>query len=305
MTASPCSWPLHCRAALVEAILAAANRFPRPGQDKANRIHDVRKTLKGAAGLARLFTPLVGAPASRVLSALEAARRSVGRARDLDILPGVLERLKGPARAQEALLAVIAEQREAERRAHREIDVRGLAAQLRGLARSVQAWDAETADVEPLLLAVRRTYRAARRLGHKALASRDAGDLHALRVRVVDLSYQLTAFEPAWPAMFQAMERELQRLRKALGDHNDLTVLAEFARGRPELPPEEAEGLLALIARRRRPLERRAGEQFARLFSERPGAFERRIAAYLERPQQKPNAPARPTAKRPASRPQG
>ncbi|MGD0764554.1 MAG: CHAD domain-containing protein [Roseiarcus sp.] len=299
MTASPRSWPLHCRAALVEAILAAADQFPHPGQDKANRIHDVRKTLKGAAGLARLFTPLVGAPASQVLGALEAARRSVGRARDLDILPGVLERLKGPARAQEILLAVIAEQREAERRAHRDIDVRGLAAQLRDLARSVETWDAETADVEPLLLAVRRTYRAARHLGHKALASRAAGDLHALRVRVVDLSYQLAAFEPAWPAMFQAMERELHRLRQALGDHNDLTVLAEFARGCAELPDGEAEALLALIARRSRPLERRVNERFSRLFSERSGAFERRIAAYLERPRRKP------TARRPASRPQG
>jgi CHAD domain-containing protein len=305
MTASPRSWPLHCRAALIEAILAAAEQFPHAGEDKANRIHDVRKTLKGAAGLARLFTPMVGAPADHVLRALEAARRSVGRARDLDILPGLLERLKASTRAREALLAAIAEQREAERRAHRAIDVRGLAAQLRGLARSVEAWDVETENVEPLLLAVRRTYRAARRLGHKALASRAASDLHALRVRVVDLSYQLAAFEPAWPAMFQAMERELHRLRKALGDHNDLTVLAEFARNRPELPAEDVAGLIALIARRRRPLERRAGEQFSRLFSERPGAFERRIAAYLERPQQKPPAPARPTARRRASRPQG
>jgi hypothetical protein len=99
--------------------------------------------------------------------------------------------------------------------------------------------------------------------------------------------------------MFQAMERELHRLRQALGDHNDLTVLAEFARGCAELPDGEAEALLALIARRSRPLERRVNERFSRLFSERSGAFERRIAAYLERPRRKP------TARRPASRPQG
>ncbi len=298
MTASPRSWPLHCRAALVEAIVAAADHFPHPGQDKADRIHDVRKRLKGAAALARLFTPFVGAPAYQALHALGTARRSVGRARDLDILPGVLARLKGPSEARDVLLRVIAEQREAERRAHREIGVGGVSAELRALARSVQAWDVETAGAESLLLAVRRTYRAARRLGHKALASREAGDLHALRVRVVDLSHQLAAFEPAWPAMFQAMERELRRLRKALGDHNDLTLLAEFARGRPELPHQQAKGLIALIARRLRPLERRASEQFSRLFSERPGAFERRIGAYLERPQQWPTAPARRPTRR-------
>jgi CHAD domain-containing protein len=283
---------------LVKAILAAADQFPHPGQDEANRIHHVRKTLKGAAGLSRLFTPFVGAPAYQALNALNAARRSVGQARDLDVLPGVLARLKAPTETRDILLRVIAEQRQAVRRAHQQTDVGGLAAELRTLARSVEGWDAETAGAEPLLLAVRRTYRTARRLGREAQASRDAGDMHAVRARVVDLSHQLAAFEPAWPAMFQAMERELRRLRKTLGDHNDLTVLAEFARGRPELPHQQAKGLIALIARRQRPLERRASEQFSRLFSERPGAFERRIAAYLERPQQWPTAPARRPTRR-------
>jgi hypothetical protein len=44
---------------------------------------------------------------------------------------------------------------------------------------------------------------------------------------------------------------------------------------------------VALVLRRRKPLERRAAALFARLFAERPGAFARRIAAYLEHPQQK------------------
>ncbi len=298
MTASRRSWPVHCRAALVEAILAAANQFPHPGQDKADRVHDVRKTLKAAAGLARLFTPFVGAPAYQALSALEAARRSVGRARDLDVLPAVLARLNAPTRAHDILITVIAEEREAERRAHREIRAGGRSAELHALARSVESWDVATAGAEPLLVALRRTYRAARRLGHKALASRDPGDLHALRVRVVDLFYQLAAFEPAWPTMTQAMGRELHRLRTALGDHNDLAVLAEFARGRPELPGDEAEALIALISQRLRPLERRASEQFARLFGERPGAFERRLAAYLEHPQHKPGPPKRPPSRK-------
>jgi lipoprotein-anchoring transpeptidase ErfK/SrfK len=299
MTASRRSWTVHCRAALVKAILAAANQFPEPGQDKLERVHDVRKTLKGAAGLARLFTPVVGAPAYQALSALKTARRSVGRARDLDVMPGVLARLSGPTATRDVLLSAIAEQREAEREAHQEIDAPALAAELRALGRSAGAWNVETAGVEPLLLALRRTYRAARRLGHRALASREAGDLHALRVRVVDLAHQLAALEPAWPAMMQAMGRELHRLRTALGDHNDLTVLAEFARGRSKLPVDQAEALIALIALRRRPLERRAGEQFARLFRERPGAFERRIAAYLERPQHKPGASARRSTSKP------
>jgi CHAD domain-containing protein len=292
MTAARRSWPLHCRAALVASIERAADQFPHPGDDEAERIHGVRKTLKQAAGLLRLFVPLVGAPADEAVKTINATRRRVGRARDLDILPGVLAQLSGQTEAQEILLRVIAEQREAERRAHQALDVGGVAAELRALARSVEGWEAERAGVEPLLLAVRRTYRAARRLGHEAQASRDANAMHAVRARVVDLSHQLATFEPAWPDMFQATCRELQRLRKALGDHNDLAVLGEFARGRPELPRAAAEGLIALIAHRSRPLARRANEQFCRLFAERPSAFERRIAAYLEHCQRKPGARA-------------
>jgi CHAD domain-containing protein len=286
------SWRQHCRAALAGAIRLAADQFPHPGDDKAERIHDVRKTLKQAAGLSRLFIPLVGPPAAEALKTINATRRRVGRARDLDIFPGVLARLEGANEARDILLHVIADQREAERRAHGEADVAGVSAQLRALARSVEAWEGEDASAEALLVAVRRTYRAARRIGEQALSSGDAKALHALRARVVDLAHQLAAFESAWPDLFQAVCRELNRLRRTLGDHNDLSVLADFAHGRPELPAGAAEALSASIVRRRRPLERRAKVQFARLFAERARAFERRVGRYLQHPQRRPGRTA-------------
>ena len=288
------SWPQHCRAALVATIRLAADQFPRPGDDGAARIHNVRKTLKQAAGLSRLFIPLVGPPAADAVKTINATRRRVGRARDLDVLPGVLARLEGMNEVRDLLLALIADQREAERLAHGEADVVGVSAQLRGLARSVEAWSVEETGVAALLGAVRRSYRAARRDGERALASRDAKAMHDLRARVVDLAHQLGAFEAAWPDMFQATCRELQRLRRTLGDHNDLTVLADFALGRPELPAGAVEALDASIARRRRPLERRAKAQFARLFAERARAFEQRIAGYLEYPQHRPGRATKP-----------
>ena len=120
-------------------------------------------------------------------------------------------------------------------------------------------------------------------------------------MRVVDLVYQLGVFEPAWPAMMRATMRELQRLRTALGDHNDLSVLAEFAAARPELTPEQKVAVAVLIAKRRRPLARRAAQLYARLFAERPSAFERRLAAYIENPRRKPPAHRAPRAPRPAA----
>ena len=295
-------WPPHCRAALARALRLASRQFPRAGEDEATRVHEVRKTLKGAAALARLFTDFVGAPAEATLDTINAARRKVGRARDLDILPGVIATLDLPAETRDALVAVIAEQREAERRAHHDLDVGGLAAELRALADSVEAWDVEAAGATPLIAALRRTYRSARRRGEAALPSGGARELHALRVRVVDLVYQLSVFELAWPAMMRATMRELQRLRTALGDHNDLMVLAEFAAARPELTPERKVAVAVLIAKRRRPLARRAAQLYARLFAERPAAFERRLAAYIENPRRKPPAHKSPRAPRPAAK---
>jgi CHAD domain-containing protein len=276
---------------LAQAIALAARQFPRAGEDEAARVHNARKALKGAAGLARLFTGLVGPPAYGALAAIDAARKQISRARDLDVLPGVLAKIDPPARVGGALRAAIAEQRDIARRAHRESDVTGLAAELNALAAEIAAWDIEAADAAPLLAATRAAYRAARRRGEAAMATRDAGELHAFRARVVDLACQLSAFEPAWPAMMRAATRELHRLRAALGDHNDLTVLAEFARARPELTPAEADAVIALVTKRQRPLERRAARLYARLFSERPADFERRLAAYLAHPRLKPRSP--------------
>jgi len=295
------AWPPHCRAALARALRLASRQFPRAGEDEATRVHDVRKTLKAAAGLARLFADLVGAPAEATLAAINAARRKVGRARDLDILPGVLAALDPPPETRDALTAAIAEQREAERRAHHDFDVGGLAAELRALADSVEAWDVEAAGATPLIAALRRTYRSARRRGAAALPNGPPRELHGLRVRVVDLVYQLGVFEPAWPAMVRAATRELQRLRTALGDHNDLSVLAEFAAARPELTPEQKVAVAVLIAKRRRPLERRAAQLYARLFVERPSAFERRLAATIENPRRKPPAHKPARAARPVA----
>ena len=287
MSAAHRSWIAHGRLALAQSLAAAADQYPRPGADGANRIHEARRALKRAASIARLFAPIVGSPAYGALDAVDAARRQVGRVRDLDILPGVLASLKCPTATRDVLMRAIGVERGKARGDQAEVDFTRAEAALRAAAADVSGWDLGTADIEWLLQSLRLSYRAAKRSGRAAWATGDADDLHDLRARVVDLGHQCELFEAAWPAMFSAFGAELQKLRRSLGDHNDLTVLGEFALARRELPAEAAEALVALVLRRRKPLERRAAALFARLFAERPGSFARRIAAYLEHPQQK------------------
>src|SRR6266566_1890096 len=98
-------WPRHCRAALVAAVAAAARQFPRPGEEAPKRIHDVRRTLKQARAIARLFLKCVGEPARVTIAALAVTRRRVGRARDLDVMTLRLERLAPPSEIAKPLAA--------------------------------------------------------------------------------------------------------------------------------------------------------------------------------------------------------
>jgi CHAD domain-containing protein len=135
-----------------------------------------------------------------------------------------------------------------------------------------------------LLKALRAAYRSARRHGRLALASGDAHELHQLRTQVVDLGHHFIALEPVWPNMFAAIGAEFHRMRQQLGEHNDLTVLAEFAVARPDLSLVQLTDLALKIERRQKQLARRARKQFERLFAERPSALEHRLAIYLEYP---------------------
>src|SRR5271170_7728750 len=117
-------WPEYCRRRLVAAILGAADLFPHPGEDEGERIHEARKALKEARALAKLMAGVVGPPAYEALRELEAARRRMGRARDLDVMPGALASLGGrvESRVIDALGQAIVAERDHARAAHREID---------------------------------------------------------------------------------------------------------------------------------------------------------------------------------------
>lgn len=286
MTSNSDPWPEHCRRRLIAAVLDAADLFPHSGEDSGARIHDLRKALKEARAAGRLFALAIGPPAYEVVSALESTRRQMGRARDLDVMPAALAGLGTAIDGDTAarLGRAIAFEREVARHAHRNIDVAAEIARLRELARSIEAWDIGEATSAQLLKALRGAYRAARKHGRRALTRGDAHELHELRAEIVDLGHHFAALEAAWPALLTAIGAEFQRLRQSLGEHNDLTVLAEFAVGSRDLSLTQLTDLALKVERRQKQLTRRARKQFERLFADRPSALERRLAAYLEYP---------------------
>ena len=283
------AWPQHCRAALLRSVRAAAAQFPGPGEEAPERVHGVRKTLKEARAIARLFLESVGEPARVTITALAATRRQIGRARDLDVMALRLQRLAPPAEVAEPLMAAIAREREAALRARRGLAARAPRARLKAIVRRLEGWDLSEVGREEIVAAVARTYRQARRRGRLAFESDEPAALHAFRARVVDLRYQLALVACAWPEALNAQAEGLDGLRDTLGAFNDLDVLAKFAARRGALPPQALAGLADRMAARQKKLKRRARVEFERLFAETPRAFAARLSAYLARPVTKPD----------------
>ena len=282
------AWPQHCRAALVRSVGAAAARFPDPGEEAPKRVHDVRKTLKEARAIARLFLDCVGEPARVTITTLAATRRQIGRTRDLDVMTLRVQRLEPPPEVSEPLMAAIAREQEAARRARRGLSASAPRPRLNAIVRRVEGWDLSAVGTEAIVAAVARTYRQAQRRGFLAFKSEDPAASHALRARVVDLRYQLSLLSCAWPEALNAQAEALNDLREELGDFNDLHVLGTFAAEQGALPPPALEELRARMALKQNKLKRRAGVEFERLFAETPSAFAIRVAAYLDHPVTEP-----------------
>src|SRR5271157_4698252 len=112
------AWPRHCRVLLVGSATAAARQFPGRGEQAPERVHGVRKTLKEARAIARLFLPSLGEPARVTIAALAVVRRRVGRARDLDVMEARLARLAPPPEIAAPLVEAIGRERAAASRGH-------------------------------------------------------------------------------------------------------------------------------------------------------------------------------------------
>jgi CYTH domain-containing protein/CHAD domain-containing protein len=125
---------------------------------------------------------------------------------------------------------------------------------------------------------LRRSYREGRR-GMK-LSCRDpcTDNVHQWRKRVKDLWYQLRLVRKAWPQLLDETADRAHELADLLGDHHDLAVLAEDLADRGDLVRRDE--LAALIERRQGELLESALDLGARLFAEKPKAFNARVEAY-------------------------
>jgi hypothetical protein len=83
------------------------------------------------------------------------------------------------------------------------------------------------------------------------------------------------------PKLLKAQAKEAKKLSKLLGEDHDLAVLADTLRTDPQLKVLSAD-LLDVIAERRAKVLKRSRALGKRVYAEKPKAFARRFARYVE-----------------------
>jgi CHAD domain-containing protein len=279
--------PDALRAVLVERLEHAHGALQDADPSTvADAVHGARKDIKKARALLRLARP--GLAAANYRSENDALRdiaRSLTAAREADVLAEtfelVAERLVGrvPELELDALRVRTTEIAAALRPAESGGGSAGTIPEqtvsaLADAATRARTLDLDGCDTGTLVAGSVRAYARGRQALAVAHDDTTAEHLHEWRKRAKDLWYHQRLLRNAWPEVLKAQADAADRLTKLLGDDHDLAQLAEH------LPDEPA--VLEAITELRTEIQADAWQLGRRLYAEKPKAFGRRLARYLD-----------------------
>jgi CHAD domain-containing protein len=277
--------PDALRAVLVARMEHARDALRDADADgAAEAVHDARKDIKKARALLRLARP--GLPDAAYRGENDALRdiaRSLTAAREADVLAETFEliatRLVGqvPELELDALRVRVADlatsMRPAQTSGAGAIPEQTVGALDEAIARA-RALELDRCDADTLVAGSVRAYARGTRALAAARDDTSAEHLHDWRKRAKDLWYHQRLLRDAWPELLKAQAGAADRLTKLLGDDHDLAQLAEH------LPDEQP--VLDAITELRAEIQADAWWLGHRLYAEKPKAFGRRLARYLD-----------------------
>lgn len=266
----------------------ALERLENAGEeDLAAAVHGARKDLKKMRGLLRLVSHELG---KKTFEAENHRYRDAGRllsgSRDAEVKLETLTKLRHefrdlPEEAAERWAGMLETERDAIAAALRgDADGQIAAASLaigEGCER-IRNWSLRADSWALVGPGLATSYRDGRRQTNRVQTKPSVENVHDWRKRAKDLWYQLRVVRDAWPELLGETVDQAHELTDLLGDHHDLSLLADDLRSRPELgDPHRFE---AAIEKRQEDLLDRALAIGERLYAEKPKAFRRRIKRY-------------------------
>jgi triphosphatase len=179
-------------------------------------LHQLRVGMRRLRAALRAFRPILPRKeANRVRDSLRALSPTLGRARDWDVL---IARLKAARAAPKLIARVKGKRAKARQKAMRALDSKKFA-RLSRIA--LEPRDTSQSLAEFGAAALERAHRKLIRQAHWS----NAGERHALRIRVKRLRYSCEFFAPAFSKQESArFISDLKALQETLGELNDIAV---------------------------------------------------------------------------------
>jgi CHAD domain-containing protein len=265
---------------------AIAHLSGEAASDPAEAVHESRKDIKKIRSALRLAREEIGDEAwRRENDHYREVARGLSDFRDAEILvagfDGLTERL---ATEEENPFAALREQLERENREAQgdgslETTMTGAAAALVTGRPRIEALPLEGDGWELIGPGLHRTYRRGRKRLRTAREDASVANLHELRKRVKDLTYQVRLIKAADEHMLGDLADHAHDLSDHLGDDHDLALLRETVRRRriAFAGPAEKRHLLEQIDQRRGELQFAATSLADRVYSDKPKRFSKRL----------------------------
>ncbi len=249
-------------------------------------LHTARKRIKMARATLRLLHRVLPTSQYRAENErLRDAARPLSQARDAVALLQQFDRFltqRGPGHRALRGAAGLRRDLVAERRQARHVlDTRGLpnARQcLSAAAARASRWHLPGKNWSALGSGVRSSYRNGCDALEAVKRKRTDEALHEWRKQAKYLRHQLQLLQPTWPRTLKSLAAGLHELTDLLGDDHDLAVLRAKAMSNPSLARRDTgPSVFARLDTQRSSLQRRALALGARLYSDKPTKFAKRL----------------------------
>ena len=240
-------------------------------------VHEARKDMKKLRALLRLARGELGdSTFARENACFRDTARELAGARDADVM---LETLAGLTYLPAGTGWELRKRIEADRERNgagggdRDAAARRAVAMLKEARGRVSHWPLEHDSFGALEKGLEKTYRRGRKDFEKAVDEPTVESLHEWRKRAKELWYHHTLLRSVWPPVMEAAGDEAHALSDHLGDDHDLAVLAAWVEEHGGAGPD----FYNAVDRRRSELQAEAFALGARVYSEKPSAFAKRI----------------------------
>ena len=241
-------------------------------------VHEARKSFKRLRAVVRLTRDQLGDETrERENATFRDAGRELSGARDARVLVDTLDKLD--AEAFGGLRAALVADHEQATKASDRPDEEAVRSAVDEARVRVETWPLNGEEPAALASGLERIQKRGRRAYKAAAKDPSTEHMHDLRKRTKDLWHAAQILRPAAPKRLKRLADDAHELSDLLGDDHDLATLSEAAdRHATTLTPEQREQLDALIAARRKKLQKKALRCARKVFATKPRKLAKTIS---------------------------